>query len=130
MKSLKKRFEGRELEILGYINEHGGNKYGYTAMEHFGAKDYIAWRRFADEIAQEFNFQFAPREVSYIADCFKSPDVQYMAECAGEMALIKKVARLELEIKRKRERIEQLKRDIAEAEEAVNYEPEGIRVLI
>ncbi|GAH18080.1 unnamed protein product, partial [marine sediment metagenome] len=46
MQSFRNKFAGRELEILNYINENGGNPNGYLVMEHFGAKDYIAWRRF------------------------------------------------------------------------------------
>jgi len=60
--SFRRRFAGRELEILHYIDDNGGNPIYLGVPEHFGAKGGISWGRYIDEIAQKFDFKFAPRD--------------------------------------------------------------------
>ena len=131
--SFRKKYEKRELEILNYINEEcGGNKYGFKVMEHFEAKDDIAWRKEIDYIAQKFDFRFCERERCSIAEAFRPPDVQLEIEYAGMPFLIRAEARLRAKIARKEKRIEELKRQVLLGEMAWgvegDYEPSDLRI--
>jgi len=129
-KSFKKRFGGKELEILHYINEQGGNPIACPVMEHYGAKDVIAWGRYVDAIALENNFKFAP--VCHLnLQNYRPLDLQYLDECAGISSLTKLVARLQHQIARKKIRRDELERQLLEViEDNSDYIPSGIRIDI
>jgi excisionase family DNA binding protein len=52
-----KRFEGRELEILNYINDNGGMPLAIETMRHFGVKDDYSWGNYIIKIARKFHFR-------------------------------------------------------------------------
>ena len=133
MQSFEKKYEGRELEILNYINEEcGGDKYGFKVMEHFKAKDYIAWRKYVDYIAQKFNFRFVAREHSSIAEHFISPDVLLLQKYSRKLSVLKLQARLQAEDKRLDGEIEVLRKRVLLGEMAWNvggdYDPSDLRL--
>jgi hypothetical protein len=55
--SFSKRFEGRELEILNYINDNGGMPLAIETMRHFGVKDDYSWGNYIIKIARKFHFR-------------------------------------------------------------------------
>lgn len=112
MQSFRKKYADRELEILNYINENGGNPNGYLVMEHFGAKDYIAWRRFTDEIAEKFNFEFMPSSRKYFSEDQRSPSVRFVEKMLHKVANLETMARLQSENNELDEQIEELEREI------------------
>jgi len=96
-KSFRKKFAGRELEILNYINDGEGRPTSYLVMEHFGAKDCIAWRRYADEIAEKFNFEFVPRDRRGFSEDQRAPSVRIVEKMLRKVANLETVARLQSE---------------------------------
>lgn len=123
MQSFSKKYEGREQEILNYINEEcGGDKYGSKVMEHFKAKDYIAWRNYVDKIAQKFGFKFLERQHCSIAEHLKAPDIRLSQKYSRKVSVLKLKARLEAEDKRLDKEIEELRRQILLGEMAWNVE--------
>lgn len=112
MQSFRKKYADRELEILNYINENGGNPNGYLVMERFGAKDYIAWRRFTNEIAEKFNFEFVPRDHKPFSEDWRSPSVRFVEKMLRKVANLETVARLQRENADLDAQIEELEREI------------------
>jgi hypothetical protein len=131
MQSFRKRFEGRELEILNYINDNGGWSLACDVMEHFGANCVIAWGRYIDEITQELDFKFAPKDRQ--SHHLPRPlDLQYLDECASLVDRIKARVRLDAEIIKKKQRLAELERMLFEVQELPDedFEPCELRIQI
>lgn len=128
-RSFRKTFEGRELEVLNYINDNGGWPIANEVMKHFGANCVIAWGRFIDDIAQERDFKFAPRDRKPPENS-RPIDLQYLDECAGISRLTKTVARLQSQIAYKKQRRDELERRLLEVIEdnERDYEPCEVRI--
>lgn len=129
-RSFRKTFEGRELEVLNYINDNGGWPIANEVMKHFGAKDGISWGRYISEITEEFNFKFAPREHKAMSEDMRPLDLRYLDECAGIARLTKTVARLQSQIAYKKQRRDELERRLLEVIEdnERDYEPCEVRI--
>jgi hypothetical protein len=130
MKSFRRKFEGREIEILSYINEHGGRPISYTIMEHFGARDTIAWGRYCDEISEIFNFEFVEADHTSLAGHYREPIIQYVADSSDLASLIKIKAAIDCQIACKRKRLEEIEQQIVEAATAEDYVPERVGIPI
>ena len=60
-RALKRRYKGRELEILKSIEENSGDICSPQVLSRFGAEniDVVAWTRFVKKIDREFNFRLS-----------------------------------------------------------------------
>lgn len=130
MMSFRNRFKGRELEILNYINEQGGDRYGYSTMEHFGAKDYISWRKYVDKIAEELDFKFVERSRSPLPNHYRPVDVRLIDALIRRVSLLKLQARLRTQIRKREEHIKELEQELIEAaeNEAGDFMPEEVLI--
>lgn len=123
MQSLDKKYEGQELAMLNTINEKfEGRPYSNATMEFFGAKDYIAWKKWVDKNQKRFTFKFLETDRSPIAEHFMAPDVRLLQKYTRKVSLLKLQARLRAENERLDKEIAMLERKILLGEMAWNVE--------
>jgi hypothetical protein len=129
MKSYRKRFAGRELEILRDINEHGGRILNSSVMEKYDVKDTICWERYIRGVAEEFDFKFVERSRPPSTELYLSPAEKAIQRFIKKVSLLERKARLEKEIRDLDVEITiLLNKEIVEAAEYQGYEPCEIKI--
>lgn len=112
-RAFESRYQGRELEILNYINDEGGGRvYADKVMKHFGAKDYIAWTNYVDKIAKRVDFKFADRVSTPVAEHQTNPSILLHTKYLRQVTVKELELKLEAEDIRLDEEIAALRKKV------------------
>lgn len=101
---LENQFKARGIDPAAVI-EYAKIKGSFQAMDHFGVKDFVSWRRFLKEVGGDENIGFVPAKSTL------SPMAQLMEACARKLAAV--TASYEARIRQKDQEIVRLKDELA-----------------
>lgn len=126
MQSYKNRFKDNLQELLDYTKEHGR----FPAMTQFDIRDYKRFIDFLTEVTHDTNFGVSPINRPHID--YRPPDVKLFQKYARKISNLKTLAHLRSEGKKLDREIEDLERQLLEAEETLSmgkdYIPYEVRI--